>query len=898
MMRQTFGDLLYRLRAVFKRGTMDRELDDELRFHIDKEAAKYLRDGMSPGEAHRRARAAFGAVEGVKDDTRDARGVVALETLMQDLRYAARGVAARPVFAGGIVLTLGLGIGANATMFGIVDRLLFRSPATLRDADRTHRVYVSYTWDSEHRIDRNLPFATYADFVRNARATEAIAAFQTRQLPVGDGAETREMRVTVASASLFSFFNARPLHGRFFDATDDIVPTGQPVAVLGYAFWRTRFGGNPHVIGKTLRINRIERTIIGVAPDGFVGMSDQGVPAAFIPITNFAHELRGVRYPGNYGWSWLELIARRKPGVSVAAAEADLKTSYFESWRREGAGNAKFPSPDSARAAVTLAPVQLNRGPDAGRDSKVATWIAGVALIVLLIACANVANLLLSRAVSRQREIAVRLALGVSRARLIRQLMTDSILLAVLGGVAGLAIAQWGASALRTFFFTAEEAVGVATDGRTLVFAAAATMLVALVTGLVPAVQAGKGDVAAALKSGSREGTYRRGRTRTALLVLQATLSVVLLVGAGLFVRSLQNVQGYRLGYDVDRLVFAGANLRGVDLSDEATTALNERLLLAAREVPGVTHAALVASVPFWSNEGRGLFVTGVDSIRKLGQFVLQAGSPDYFAATGTRIVRGRAFNDADRADAPRVVVISEGMAQAIWPGVDALGRCIRINADSMPCSTVIGIAEEMRVRTLADSREYTYYIPAAQYDAPMYAQLFVRVNGDPATFVDPLRRRLQREMPGAAYADAMPLSRLVDPQRRAWKFGATMFVAFGGLALVLAAIGLYSLIAYDVAQRTQELGVRLALGASMSDVMRLVMSSGVRLVLVGVILGGGLALWGSKWMENVLFRQSPRDPLVFALVSVVLLVVALVASSGPAFRAARVDPNIALRGD
>jgi putative ABC transport system permease protein len=414
----------------------------------------------------------------------------------------------------------------------------------------------------------------------------------------------------------------------------------------------------------------------------------------------------------------------------------------------------------------------------------------------------------------------------------------------------------------------------------------------------VPAVQAGKGDVAAALKSGSREGTYRRGRTRTALLVLQATLSVVLLVGAGLFVRSLQNVQGYRLGYDVDRLVFAGANLRGVDLSDEATTALNERLLLAAREVPGVTHAALVASVPFWSNEGRGLFVTGVDSIRKLGQFVLQAGSPDYFAATGTRIVRGRAFNDADRADAPRVVVISEGMAQAIWPGVDALGRCIRINADSMPCSTVIGIAEEMRVRTLADSREYTYYIPAAQYDAPMYAQLFVRVNGDPATFVDPLRRRLQREMPGAAYADAMPLSRLVDPQRRAWKFGATMFVAFGGLALVLAAIGLYSLIAYDVAQRTQELGLRLALGASMSDVMRLVMSSGVRLVLVGVILGGGLALWGSKWMENLLFRQSPRDPLVFALVSVVLLVVALVASSGPAFRAARVDPNIALRGD
>jgi predicted permease len=476
--------------------------------------------------------------------------------------------------------------------------------------------------------------------------------------------------------------------------------------------------------------------------------------------------------------------------------------------------------------------------------------------------------------------------------------MTESVVLAVLGGIAGVAVAQWGASALRAFFFTAGEAVSVATDGRTLIFAAAVTTLVAILTGLVPAVQAGKGDLASALKSGSREGTYRRGGMRTALLVLQATLSVVLLVGAGLFVRSLQKVQNYRLGYDVDRLVFAGVNLRGVDLSDDATTALNERLLRAALEVPGVTHATLAASVPFWSNEGQSLHVAGVDSIRKLGRFVLQAGSPTYFATTGTRIIRGRAFDDTDRAGAPWVVVISEGMARAIWPGGDALGRCIRIGADTMPCSTVIGIAEEMRIRSLTDAREYTYYIPAAQYDGPMYPQMFVRVNGDAATFADPLRRRMQREMPGAAYADAVPLSRLVDPERQAWKFGATMFVAFGGLALVLAAIGLYSLIAYDVAQRTQELGVRIALGASVGDVMRLVMSSGVRLVFVGVILGGGLALWGSKWMESLMFRQSPRDPLVFGLVAISLLAVALLASAGPAFRAAHVDPNVALRGD
>jgi hypothetical protein len=277
---------------------------------------------------------------------------------------------------------------------------------------------------------------------------------------------------------------------------------------------------------------------------------------------------------------------------------------------------------------------------------------------------------------------------------------------------------------------------------------------------------------------------------------------------------------------------------------------------------------------------------------------VLQAGSQDYFATTGTRILRGRAFESTDQAASTRVVVVSEGMARAIWPGEDAIGKCIRIGADTAPCSTVVGIAEEMRIRSLTDAREFSYYIPESQYDLQMDPQLFVRVRGDAAGSAEEVRRRLQREMPGTAYALTMPLDGLIDPQRRTWEFGATMFVAFGGLALVLAAIGLYSVIAYDVAQRTQELGVRLALGASGSNVIALVMSSGLRLVVVGVVLGGGLALWGSKWMEGLMFQQSPRDPLVFGIVVLVLLVVALLASSGPAMRASRLDPNIALRGD
>jgi putative ABC transport system permease protein len=321
-------------------------------------------------------------------------------------------------------------------------------------------------------------------------------------------------------------------------------------------------------------------------------------------------------------------------------------------------------------------------------------------------------------------------------------------------------------------------------------------------------------------------------------------------------------------------------------------------MVRAVRELPGVTHVSLAESVPFYSNESRGLWVPGVDSIRRRGRFVLQAGGPEYFMTLGTRILRGRAFDESDRMSSPGVVVVSEGMARAIWETDDPIGKCIRIGAEDAPCTTVIGVAEEMRLRTLTDAREYTYYLPATQYDLPMSPQLFARIQGEAADFVEPIRRRLQREMPGSAFSSAMPLDRLIDPQRRSWKFGATMFVAFGGLALVLAAIGLYSLIAYDVAQRTQELGVRLALGASMADVVTLVMSNGVRLVVVGLVLGGGLALWGSKWMESLMFQQSPRDPVVFGIVAMVLLAVALIASCGPALRAARVDPNTALRSD
>jgi putative ABC transport system permease protein len=373
---------------------------------------------------------------------------------------------------------------------------------------------------------------------------------------------------------------------------------------------------------------------------------------------------------------------------------------------------------------------------------------------------------------------------------------------------------------------------------------------------------------------------------------------MVLLIGAGLFVRSLSHVKNHRLGYDVAPVLYASANARGYRPSREEQRTLAEAMLEAAQRVPGVQYATLTLSVPFWSNEGTGLWVPGVDSVNRLGNFSYNTGSPDYFKTLGTRILRGRGFDERDRAGASPVLVVGEQMAAVLWPGQDPLTKCVRIGADTAPCSQVIGVAEEMRLRSLAAEHEYSFFLPESQHSAPPDPQLFVRVTGDPKRVMEPLRRELQKLMPGPAYVNVVPLSQLVDPSLRAWKFGTTMFVAFGGLALLLAAIGLYSMIAYAVTQRTRELGVRIALGSSVSRVLRLIVSSGLRLVGAGIVLGVLVALWGARWMEGLMFQQTPRDPVIYGVVAGILLLVAAVAAVVPALRATRIDPNSALRLD
>ncbi len=819
------------------------------------------------------------------------------DTIRQDLAYAVRGLRTKPGFASAVVLTLGLGIGANAAMFGIVDQLMFRPPPLLRDVDRTHRIYTFETNRGTERAGNVARYARYVDFQQWTSSFARMAGFATRSLAVGVGENAHEMEIGVVSASFFSFFDAPPAIGRYFTVAEDRVPSGEPVTVLSYAMWQTQYGERRDVLGEKIQIGPVTYTIIGVAARRFVGLWEDKPPAAFIPITNYAANSGSTFGPGvnwwrTYSWGWMSVIATRKPGVTIEQANADLTQAHRLSHQARLVEQPQTPSLALTKPHAIAGSIFPGRGPNSSSVATVASWLGGVSFIVLLIACANVANLLLARALRRRREIALRLALGVSRARLLSQLLIESVILAVLGGVAGIFIAHAVGSILRASLLDKSDAPSGFRDPRTILFAFLAAIAVGLLTGVAPILQAGRADLTRDLKAGSREGTYGSSGLRVALLVVQAALSAILLVGAGLFVRSVRNVDDVRLGFDVDPILLVELQMRGVALDSASAVALRYKLLEAARTTPGVENASLQAAIPFWNHSGTSLFVAGIDTVARLGSFNYNRVSPEYFATMGTRVIRGRGIDATDVATAPRVVVVSEAMGRRLWPSQDPIGQCIRVSSEKNPCTTVVGIAENIKDQTVGADSTYYFYLPAAQF-RPQSGGLFVRARSG-AQLQEALRRRLQAVMPGASYVNVTPFSVVVGGQKRSWHLGATMFVAFGALALVLAAIGLYSVIAYTVAQRTHEMGVRVALGAQSGDVIRLVVNDGLRVALPGVAIGVGIALAAGP----LLFNVSPRDPATFVLVVLALVAVAIAASWVPARRASRVDANVALRTD
>jgi predicted permease len=589
--------------------------------------------------------------------------------------------------------------------------------------------------------------------------------------------------------------------------------------------------------------------------------------------------------------------------VSATEASADLTRAWIRS-RQAQRVIAPQLLPDSvSRPRVIAGPLRDAAGPDPGLEARVLLWVTGVAAVVLLIACANVANLMLTRAIRRRREIAVRLALGVSRLRLARQFVIEGLLLATLGAGAGMVAAQWAGTAIRSLLLPEGSSFDLRTDWRTLGVAGVCALLATAVTAIGPALIALQFKLGPSLKAGTREGTYSRSRLRSALLVTQGALSVLLLVGAGLFVRSLDNVLDIPLGYDASRVLEVYPDFRGLELDRAGEVHLRRRLLLDAERIPGVVAAARVNGRLFGTNTTR-LRVPGIDSVERLGRFNVQLTTPGYFAVMQTRILRGRGFTPQDGDGAPPVAVVSAAMARVLWPGEEPLGRCLEVSwaaqpTPTSPCILVVGVAEDAAHQGLLDQQRFMYYLNADQVFPGSIARMFLRMaNGDMEAEAERVRRALQAVMPGDGFVVVRPLQEAVDDQRRSWRLGATLFTAFGGLAALVAAVGLYGVIAYGVAQRMHELGVRIALGARSGHIVRMVMLRGVAYAAAGVGIGLLLAAFAARWVEPLLYQASPRDPLTYGAVGVLMLVVGVVAGLGPSLRAVRADPNWALRAE
>lgn len=824
-----------------------------------------------------------------------------LDQLSQDLRYTARGLRRSRAFTATVVVTLGLGLGANTAMFSAIDRLMFRRFPYLRDPARVQRVYLQLNRRGAVVTSTRYAYTRYADLHRWTTSFSDAAAFVDWRLAVGPSETGRELPVEGVTASLWSFFDARPALGRFFDASEDSVPRGANVAVVGYGYWQSELGGR-NVIGQRLQVGPLITTIVGVAPKDFVGVAEGEPPAVFLPVTTMAYGLNqgtAAQFATSYNWDFISMLVRRKRDVSPSVASADLTRAFVQSRIAQRQQDPRWaPPPEVDHPRAIAGALRTAGGPGAGLDSSTLLWVSGVAVIVLIIACANVTNLMVARVLRRRREIAVRLALGVSRRRLIAQFLAEHMLIALLGCAMGIIVAAGVTRALQSLVVRSGSPLNAVTDWHALAIAGTSALGAGLVTAIAPTLFALRGDLSASLRAGMREGAYRRSRTRSALLTLQSGLSVVLLAGAGLFVRSLGNVRSQPLGWDPAPVLIVTPNYRGLQLDTAARAALRQHLLETAQSLPGVEHAARVNGLPFGTSMFP-LFVPGIDAAqRTAARFDYQATTPDYFNTVGTRIIRGRSYTAQDRGAQSRVAVVSQSMARRLWPDQDPIGQCFHLDAATTPCLRVIGVAEDAVQSTLSDNERLLYYMPDEQPSLVSPGnRLLLRMTGDnPRAQMERVRRGLQRVMPAPAYVTVSTLEDVVDAQRRSWRLGATMFVAFGALALIVAAVGLYGVISYDIAQRMHELAIRLALGARAVNIVRLVVAQAFSFAGVGVTLGIAVVMILSRWVQPLLFGESARDPLVLAAVAATIGVVALVASAGPATRAARAEPSSALR--
>jgi predicted permease len=822
-----------------------------------------------------------------------------MATFLHDLKYGARLLAKAPGFTAIAALSLALGIGANTTIFTLINAVLL-NPLPVEDPSQLVSVWTT----DERNQDGALGFLqvsvlNFKDLRDKNEAFSGLAAHTGLPLSISsNNGEPQQVFGEIVSGNYFSVLGAKPIVGRTFTPDEDKNPGERLVAVLGYGEWQKRFGGDPSIVGRTISVNGQAFDVIGVMPRGFKGTNAIGAPALWVPYmtypvttTGFFREL--IESTSRRGLVF-NVTGRLKPGVTVQQAAANLKTIARQLEQ-------EYPNDNKGRS-VTLVPLaQATINPGFRNNFVMAGGLLMTIVgLVLLIACANVANLLLARAAARQKEIAVRLSLGASRARLIMQLLTEGTLLAIIGGALGLLLAYWAQGLLWSYRppFLQADAIDLHPDVRVLMFTLAVSIVTGILFGLAPAVQASRPDLVVELKerTGPPAGSNRLFSLRNVLVAAQIALSLVALVGASLFLRSLQNAQKINPGFDADHLAVLSFDLGAQGYTEERGRQFQKQVLERVASVPGVQSATLASTVPLFNGGfARTVFLEGQDtSDRRSGRLVqISVASAHYFETLGIALVRGRTLGDTDQPNTPAAVVINETMAKRFWPDQDPIGKRFKFFGQN-DFQQVVGIVKDSKYNFIGeDPTPYIYQATTQVYQPQL--SLFVK-GARPTTILGTVRGEVQQMDKNLPLTGVFTLAEIFDQSLWPPRMGASLLAVFAGLSLVLAVIGIYGVMAYSVHQRRRELGIRMALGASRRDVVRLVVVHGLRLTLMGVIVGLFVSFAASRLVASMLFSVSPTDAVTFAFVPLMLAAAALGASYIPARRATRIDPMVALR--
>jgi putative ABC transport system permease protein len=890
---------------LVRRRKNEEELEKELRFHLEQHTSDLIAEGHSPEEARRQARLALGGPEQVKEKCRDVRGTRWLGDLLQDLRYGVRILAKHPGFTAVATLALALGIGVNTAILSAVNGFVLRP----LPVEKPEQLIVSY-WGrkADARVWGNFSYPNYVDLREQNKSFADLCGWMETSAGISSGESRNEgdsERAEVVwgelvSSNYFDVMGVKPVLGRGFVPEEDRTPNTHPVVVLSYPLWQQRFKADQGIVGKTIYLNGQPFTVIGVMPESFLGAAFYLRKAFWTPLMMAQKFGRRAEWRTDRSYALLNLYGRLKPGLTMAQAETDLNLV---------ANNlAKLYPKENADTKIQLTTEVDGRYDAATKIIKYGGLLAlCISGLVLLLACANVANLMLARAATRAREIGIRLAIGASRGRIVRQLLTESVLLSLLGGVLGLILAYWGADVIRASFPPVPYPINLdfAPDGYVLKWMLVVSMLTGVVFGPAPALLASRTDLMVVIKGGPAAGSARRRRRwnlRGALVVAQVTISLVVLICAGLFIRNLAQVRQTDPGFQTENLVTMMINpsLLAYD-PQETTRRFFPELLRRLEAQPGVRAAALVNEMPLAvENLSRGPIVKEGETDPPPNQGVNSDCSfvtPKYFDTMRTPLVLGRDFTERDDADAPPVVIVNQEFARRLYGSEQAaMGKRFRF-AQGTPLMEIIGIAKDGHYRTLYEDRRLFMFLPVYQHPRTgMTLLISAESAGALSAVVESARREIAQLDARLPVVGVMMAEENMSIAYWGPNVAAGMALTFGVLALVLATMGLYSVMTYNVSQRTHEIGIRMALGASLRDVLRLIVSQGMRMVLIGIALGmvGALAL--TRVLASLLLGVGTTDFITFVGVAALLVAVALLACYIPARRAARVDPLIALR--